>query len=438
MTSQIDALVPSARKVMQKAIADAEEAESGRGTFIERARKNPFSDVQTRACPRPLRAKPNRLSNRPPFECIALLLQGGGALGSYQAGVYEALAEADLHPDWVAGISIGAINSAIIAGNPPHERVSKLRKFWEEITANPMLDWAGALPDFCLEGNFMRRLFNQISANCAVLAGAAEFFEPRHLPAWLHPDGAIEATSFYDTKRLRSTLGRFVDFERINSGETRLSIGAVNVCSGNFIYFDTTDACHRSRACDGERFAAARLPHGRDQGGVLLDGGLISNTPLEWVAEHGPRQDTLAFQVDLRSARGDLPRNVFEVATRQKEIQYSSRTRANTDHFRNLQRIRSAIANLLDKLPEELWDSEEVKALNGVGDRKVYNLVHLIYRPTNQEGHSKDYEFSRLSMHDHWRAGYQDALRSLRHPEVIERPRSRDGVFIFDLQSEHD
>jgi NTE family protein len=131
------------------------------------------------------------------------------------------------------------------------------------------------------------------------------------------------------------------------------------------------------------------------------------------------------------------PRNVFEVATRQKEIQYSSRTRANTDHFKHLQRIRGAIANLLDKLPEELWDSEEVKALNGVGDRKVYNLVHLIYRPKNHEGHSKDYEFSRLSMHDHWRAGYEDALRGLRHPEVIERPRSRDGVFIFDLQSDH-
>src|SRR5580704_8699511 len=134
------------------------------------------------------KAKHHRPSGRPPFECIALLLQGGGALGSYQAGVYEALAEADLHPDWVAGISIGAINSAIIAGNPPHERVSKLRNFWEEITANPMLDWAGALPDFCLKGDFARSLFNQISANCAVFAGAAEFFAPRQLPAWLHPD----------------------------------------------------------------------------------------------------------------------------------------------------------------------------------------------------------------------------------------------------------
>jgi NTE family protein len=186
------------------------------------------------------RSKSHRIPNRPPFECIALLLQGGGALGSYQAGIYEALAEADLHPNWIAGISIGAINSAIIAGNPPVERVAKLRGFWEEITANPLLDWAGALGDFWLKGYFARKLFNQVSANWAMFAGAAGFFALRNPPAWLHPDGALEATSFYDTKLLKSTLERFVDFERINSGETRLSVGAVNVRSGNFVFFDST------------------------------------------------------------------------------------------------------------------------------------------------------------------------------------------------------
>src|SRR5262249_45636764 len=186
------------------------------------------------------RSKSHRIPNRPPFECIALLLQGGGALGSYQAGVYEALAEADLHPNLVAGISIGAINSAIIAGNSPGERVGKLRGFWEEITANPLLDFASALGDWWLKGDLARRLFNQISANWAMFAGAAGFFALRYPPAWLHPDGAVEATSFYDTKLLKSTLERFVDFERLNSGETRLSVGAVNARSGNFVYFDTT------------------------------------------------------------------------------------------------------------------------------------------------------------------------------------------------------
>jgi NTE family protein len=368
---------------------------------------------------------------------VVLVLQGGGALGSYQAGVYEALAEAGLHPDWVAGISIGAINSAIIAGNPPAERVAKLRSFWEEITANPLLDWAGGLGDSWLKGEFARKLFNQINANWAMFAGAAGFFALRQPPAWLHPDGALEATSYYDTKLLRSTLERFVDFDRINCGDTRLSVGAVNVRSGNFVYFDTT-----THVIGPEHvIASGSLPPGfaatEIEGEYYWDGGLISNTPLEWVAEHGRRQDTLAFQVDVWSARGDLPRNLFEVTTRHKEIQYSSRTRANADHFKKVQRIRSAIADLLDKLPEELRDSEEVKALNGVGDHKVYNLIHLIYRAKNHEGHSKDYEFSRLSMEDHWRAGYHDAVRTLRHPETLERPRSRDGVFIFDLHSDH-
>src|SRR6516225_11925178 len=378
------------------------------------------------------RNKSHRIPNRPPFECIALLLQGGGALGSYQAGVYEALAEAELHPDWIAGISIGAINSAIIGGNHPAERVAKLRGFWEEITANPLLDWAGALGDLWLKGEFARKLFNQMSANWAMFAGAAGFFALRNPPAWLHPDGALEATSFYETKLLKSTLERFVDFERINSGETRLSVGAVNVRSGNFVFFDTT-----THAIGPEHvMASGSLPPGfpsaEIEGEYYWDGGLISNTPLQWVAEYSLGQDTLAFQVDLWSARGELPRNLLEVATRQKEIQYSSRTRANTDHFKRVQRIRTAVSSLLGKLPKELLDGDEVETLKAFGSHKVYNIVHLIYRARNYEGLSKDYEFSRLSMEDHWRAGYQDAVRTLRQPEVLERPKSRDGIFVFD------
>jgi NTE family protein len=149
----------------------------------------------------------SRLSNRPRFECIALLLQGGGALGSYQAGVYEALAEADLHPDWVAGISIGAINSAIIVGNARAERVARLRTFWEEITANPLLGWTATLAEFWARGDFARTIFNQMSAATAFFHGAANFFTTRYPPAWLHPDGALEATSLYDTKLLKSNLG---------------------------------------------------------------------------------------------------------------------------------------------------------------------------------------------------------------------------------------
>jgi NTE family protein len=377
-----------------------------------------------------------RSRTRPPFECIALLLQGGGALGAYQAGVYQALAEANVHPDWVAGISIGAINSAIIAGNSPGERVAKLRAFWEGITANPLFDWVAAADQYAPKGDVARSAFNQLSAAWALFGGAPGFFALRQPAPWLHPGGCLEATSFYETKLLRATLEQLVDFERINSGEMRFSVGAVNVRSGNFVYFDNTTREIRPEHV----IASGSLPPGfpaiEIEGEHYWDGGLISNTPLQWVVEHGPRQDTLAFQVDLWSARGDFPGDLAEVATRQKEIQYSSRTRANTNQFKQLQRLRCALATLLEKLPEELTASEEVKLLRPFADRKLYSIVHLIYRSKHYEGNSKDFEFSRLTMEEHWRAGYHDAVRTLRHEEVLQRPDNLEGVSTFDVAND--
>jgi NTE family protein len=374
-----------------------------------------------------------RTQSRPPFECIALLLQGGGALGAYQAGVYEALAEANLHPDWVAGISIGAINSAIIAGNPPDQRIAKLRAFWEGITANPLFDWAAMVEHLAPKGDVARGVFNQMSAAWALVGGAPGFFALRQPAPWLHPPGCLEATSFYETKLLKTTLEQLVDFDRINSREMRFSVGAVNVRSGNFVYFDNT-----KRAIGPEHvMASGSLPPGfpavEIEGEHYWDGGLISNTPLQWVVDRGPRQDMLAFQVDLWSARGDFPTDLAAVATRQKEIQYSSRTRANTDQFRRMQRLRCALANLLERLPDDLKDTDEAALLRPVADHKVYNLVHLIYRSKNYEGNSKDYEFSRLTMEEHWSAGYHDAVRTLRHPEVLERPTNLERVSVFDF-----
>jgi NTE family protein len=172
-----------------------------------------------------------------PFECIALVLQGGGALGAYQAGVYEALAGAGIYPDWVAGISIGAINCAIIAQNAPEARIKKLRGFWECITANP---WRNSFERTNgPTGDAARAWLNQLHAGLAVIAGTAGFFAPRYPPPWLYPSGTVDATSFYDTRQLKDTLERFVDFDRLNAGAIRLSVGTVNVRSGNFIYFDT-------------------------------------------------------------------------------------------------------------------------------------------------------------------------------------------------------
>ena len=377
--------------------------------------------------------KTHRIRHRPPFECIALLLQGGGALGAYQAGVYEALAEAGIHPDWVAGISIGAINAALIAGNPPERRVEKLRQFWEHITT----DVFGNCPqDFLtpwMKGDWVRGLMSQVSAGLAMMDGVRGFFAPRLPLPWLHPTGTIEATSFYDTASLKSTLESFVDFDRINAQDVRFSVGAVNVRSGNFVYFDTATHTIRPEHVMASGALPPGLPAIEIEGEHYWDGGLVSNTPLQWVVESEPRRDTIAFQVDLWSARGEFPRNMLEVMTREKEIRYSSRTRAGTDQVKHREKLRCAAAGLLEKLPESLRASEEARMLHSIADRKVYKLVHLIYRSKHYEGNSKDYEFSRLTMEEHWRAGYHDAVRTLRHREVLERPNGLEGVATFDL-----
>jgi NTE family protein len=183
--------------------------------------------------------------------------------------------------------------------------------------------------------------------------------------------------------------------------------------------------------------ASGALPPGfpavEIEGEYYWDGGLVSNTPLQWVVDSEPRRDTLAFQVDLWSARGEFSRNMLDVMTREKEIRYSSRTRAGTDELKRIHKLRHALAGLLESLPDGLKNSPEARLLAGAAERKAYNVVQLIYRAKSYEGHSKDYEFSRLSMQEHWRAGYRDARQTLRHREVLERPMRHEGVFTFDL-----
>jgi NTE family protein len=368
-----------------------------------------------------------------PFECVALVLQGGGALGAYQAGVYEALAEAGIYPDWIAGISIGAINAAIITGNPPDARVDRLREFWIAVTADGPWAWLDPVRFGFARGDSARNLFNHLSAGRALAGGANGFFAARPLMPWLQPAGAIEATSFYDTGDLKRTLERLVDFDRVNGGTTRLSVGAVNVRTGNFVCFDTTTHSIRPEHVMASGALPPAFPAIEIEGEHYWDGGLVSNTPLQWVVDSQPRRDTLAFQVDLWSAAGEFPRNMLEVMTREKEIRYSSRSRASTDQFKHLQRLRRAAAGLLDRLPADLRNSPEARLLSTAVDHRIYTIAHLIYRAKNYEGHSKDYEFSRLSMEEHWRAGYHDAARTLRHPEVVERPGDYEGVRTFDL-----
>jgi NTE family protein len=388
--------------------------------------------------------KGRNLRARLPFDRVALLLQGGGALGAYQAGVYGALAETGLHPDWVVGISIGAINAAIIAGNAPETRVDRLREFWEEITA-PAIGFDADVFGLFGRGDAARAGVNQVSAAMVAYAGTPGFFRPRLPNPWFHPSGTLEATSYYDTGPLKATLERFVDFDRINSDnkDTHLSLGAVNVRSGNLVYFD-----NGTQVIGPEHvMASGALPPGfpaiEIEGEHYWDGGLVSNTPLQWLVTNtrvtGQRlPDALVFQVDLWSARGEFPRNLAEVATRQKEIQYSSRTRAFTDFIKRLHGVEHSVARFLDQLPDEFKRSEEARFLASIAQRHAYNLVHLIYRPRGYEGDSKDYEFSRLSMAEHWRSGHYDAMRTLRHPEVLERAGNGEEFTIFDFAGDED
>jgi NTE family protein len=366
---------------------------------------------------------------RPPFGRIALVLQGGGALGSYQGGAYQALAEADLHPDWVAGISIGAFNSAIIAGNRKEDRVERLRSFWELVSESPI-----GLPTLMLRADeFVHRLINQTRALNILLFGTPNFFSPRWPPPLPFPSTDPAHMSYYDVTPVRSTLGQHVDFDILNNGETRLSVGTVNVRTGNFLYFDTET--HRIGV--DHILASGALPPGfpavEIEGEYYWDGGVLSNTPLDWVLASPDRRNTLAFQIDLWSAGGNLPRDLVEADLRQKEIRFSSRTRVSIEHFQQKQRLRRAMSDLLKNLPPELKQTPECELLAEYADDKDFNIITLVYHAQNYEGSSKDYEFSRRTMEEHWERGYNDTVRTLRHPEVLERPKSRDGVLTFDV-----
>ena len=362
-------------------------------------------------------------------ECI-LVLQGGGALGAFQAGVFESLGKVYREPSWVAGISIGAINAALIAGNAAKDRVPKLRAFWELVSSSAPLP---SMP--CSVA--AREALNEASATQVMVYGVPGFFKPRFPPAPFQPHGTLEAISYYDTTPLRETLERLVDFDRINHGPVRLSVGAVNVRTGNFEYFDST-----RQAIDARHImASGALPPGfapvEIDGEHYWDGGLVSNTPLQYVLDQpGPKRRTV-FQVDLFAARGALPGSLQEVTGREKDIRFSSRTRLNTTNELDRQVIAQAAKRLLAKLPPEMRDDPDVLALSQLRCESAVDVVHLIYRSKHYERQSKDYEFSRLSMIEHWESGRADMARTLHDPRWVNREAVASGVRVFDLSAEH-
>ena len=359
-------------------------------------------------------------------EQTVLVLQGGGGLGAYQAGVYQALADNGHAPDWISGMSIGAINAALIAGNPPERRIERLREFWEMVSSR-------LLAEPVMPGEQARSLFNEASASFAALFGLPGFFEPRFPPAIAFPPGASEALSVYQTRPLRRTIERLVDFDLINAGDVRLSVGAVNVRTGNFVYFDSR---HNPITPD-HIMASGALPPGfppiEIDGEHYWDGGLVSNTPLQYVLDEVPRPNMLIFQVDLFSARGPMPRTLSEVSEREKDIRYSSRTRHNTDVFRRNQSFRRAAHRLIGKLPGDLKDDPDARLLQTLSCNAAVTIVHLIHRRKNYFTQSKDFEFSRHSVEEHWESGLEDVRRTFRHKAWQARSLPTEDVTVFDL-----
>jgi len=340
-----------------------------------------------------------------------LLLQGGGALGAYHGGVYEGIAECGFLPDWVVGISIGAINAALIAGNPPESRAERLHEFWNRMSSQAPL----VLPK---PMDFARPAMNRMAAASAMLLGIQGFFVPRMPPPQLAPEGTVAALSYYDTEPLRATLNELVDFDFINSGKSgvRLSLGAVNARTGESVYFDNTT--HTISA--SHVMASGALPPGfppvEIDGDYYFDGGIMSNTPAQYVAQDF-QMSALVVQVDLFSGLGSMPRNLDQVSERVKDIQFQSKARFSIEEVRKIEEMRSILASVISKLPAKLRSDPEVKKLEQISRRGALTVIRLVNRHDTKSCDFKDYEFSRATVSDLWTGGYDDAQRALRRPE---------------------
>jgi NTE family protein len=370
------------------------------------------------------------------YKVTALVLQGGGALGAYQAGVYQALCEAGLHPNWIAGISIGALNAAIIAGNAPEDRVDKLTEFWETICKSAFWPNRPALPglDTMTWPQIFRDGFNTLSAWRALTEGQSGFFQPRMPPPVLQLHGTPATASWYDTAPLRETLERLADFDRINDHRSmRVSVGAVNVRTGNFAYFE-----NRHHTLRPEHFmASGALPPGfpavEIDGEYYWDGGMVSNTPLYKVLSDQPHRDALIFQVDLWSACGALPRDMSMVAERSKDIQFSSRTRLVTEYMRLTREQQRFLHDVMKLVPEDKRNDPAYRRAEQQANGALTNLIHLIYRDKPYEGHYKDYEFSVTTMHEHWQSGLTDMRHTLSRPHWLDPPKPEDPFVTHDV-----
>lgn len=341
-----------------------------------------------------------------------LVLQGGGALGAYHLGVIEELTARGIVPDWVCGVSIGAINAAILAGNPPADRLRQLARFWERVSAGPLL------PPLPLLGD-VGDLWPDAAGVWSVLMGVPGFFAPRFPPAMCQPRGSAGAVSHYDLAPLRATLDELVDWDRLNDGGMRVSVGAVAIESGQIHFFDTTGGPDRCRLTIDHVLASCALPPAFAP--VLVDdawywdGGIASNAPVQHVFDAGTGRDCNIFQVDLFPAAGPLPETLLDVETRAQDIRFSSRTRMNTRRELDLAPVRALVRRLLSDCSPDLGrlDDGELEALRRFAAEQRIDICQIVYRDKARLGRTRGYDFSRGAMEAHRDAGRRDAADAL-------------------------
>jgi NTE family protein len=335
---------------------------------------------------------------------VVLVLQGGGALGAYQIGVYEALHEAGIEPDWVIGTSIGAINAALISGNRPEDRLARLEEFWHRVEqqwpVTGLFDWLGL-------GNWLPN-FNTVAR------GIPAFFTPNSLAiGGSKAEVGVESASYYSTAPLRATLNDLVDFAYLCECKTRLTVGAVNACSGRMRYFD-----NRKEPLDAEHvMASGALPPAfgaiRIDGEPYWDGGIYSNTPIEAVLDDKPRRDSLIFAVNVWHQTGPEPASIWQVMSRQKDIQYASRADSHIVRQKQIHRLRHVIRELHKEIPLSRRNDDKVKELASWGCGTTMHVAHLLAPRVDGEDHTKDIDFTSAGIHARRSAGYADTMRMI-------------------------
>ncbi|MEO8808470.1 MAG: patatin-like phospholipase family protein [Burkholderiaceae bacterium] len=350
---------------------------------------------------------------------IVLVLQGGGALGAYQVGVYEALHDAGIEPDWVIGTSIGAINAALIAGNARDERIDRLNEFWSHVespaTLAGPLDWLGI-------GNFVANM-------TTVMHGIPAFFEP-NLAALrgTRASVGVEKAAYYSTEPLRRTLGELVDFDSLRHSGTRLTVGAVNASSGAMRYFDSAKETLAVEHVLASGALPPAFPAVRIDGHPYWDGGIYSNTPIEAVLDDNPRRDSLIFAVNVWHQTGPEPESIWQVMGRQKDIQYASRADSHIARQKQIHRLRHVIRELARQLPASKQGDAHVKELAAWGCSTTMHVAHLVAPRLEGEDHTKDIDFTRAGVHARREAGYADTMRMIERSPWREPTDPIEGV----------